>query len=534
MTIPVGVTIDVGAITVNAGTSGTTKVIVNGALNHNGAMTLAANSGYDAGPGAIIDLKGNTVTYNGTSGSTFAGTSGSHVTIQSTGGRGAFVNGGGTILILATWDYVDCSGLADSTLGRSQTSAVTQHYDHCTFTDMENIDADGTSTSTNAGFQWNYCNVRAPHTPTGTDYQPRFTLNNQALGTAPRQMIGNTWDGGTVLGKIQVASGNGTVTFTDNVIKNFQIISGDAFVTPQRNMFYNDLGSDQAFFLTTGGYFTAPMTNTYLYFDGGNHPLGVISSAVTAHDNIFECTAFNANWFLFTSNSLAISITKNIWLNQGTAMTWIQPASPTVTFSQNTLYISNNDTPPNQVFASGLEIEQTGVLTGTVSYDSNIHAFDTDPSVEEAVSCVGTQTGQVTTGNYNSGWSYLVGAPSPPVRYIKGTATTITPIAGLGVNDIAVNPQFADKSRKLATWDASLGGAGTAANAIAQMLKLNGTGGAFNASYTLTNLYNWVRAGFVPRNRALQGTGLGGVDIGAMSVSAGGGGELSLGLSLRI
>jgi hypothetical protein len=50
------------------------------------------------------------------------------------------------------------------------------------------------------------------------------------------------------------------------------------------------------------------------------------------------------------------------------------------------------------------------------------------------------------------------------------------------------------------------------------MLKMNGTGGAFNPSYTVANLLSWVRAGFVPQNAALKGAGFGGADVGALAV----------------
>jgi hypothetical protein len=90
-----------------------------------------------------------------------------------------------------------------------------------------------------------------------------------------------------------------------------------------------------------------------------------------------------------------------------------------------------------------------------------------------------------------------------------------------GAHDQAVNPQYADSARRIETWDASLGGPGTVAHAIAELKKRNDPSQTYNSNYTVAALLTYVKAGFAPKNQALKNadhTGSG--DIGAVAVSA--------------
>lgn len=85
-----------------------------------------------------------------------------------------------------------------------------------------------------------------------------------------------------------------------------------------------------------------------------------------------------------------------------------------------------------------------------------------------------------------------------------------------GVHDVDdVNPLFADTSRKLATWDTSLGGPGTAAHALAEIAKMNDRVG-YNSAYSIAALVSYVKGGYVPYNfsflAAHDGTWIGAVN----------------------
>ena len=94
---------------------------------------------------------------------------------------------------------------------------------------------------------------------------------------------------------------------------------------------------------------------------------------------------------------------------------------------------------------------------------------------------------------------------------------------GKGQHDVFANPNFVDGTRSTSSWDASLGGAGTAANVIEKMIAMNGWDAAgaattFDANYTIDNLLAYIRAGYTPTNTALKATAHDGGDIGAVAV----------------
>lgn len=75
------------------------------------------------------------------------------------------------------------------------------------------------------------------------------------------------------------------------------------------------------------------------------------------------------------------------------------------------------------------------------------------------------------------------------------------------------DPQFVNVLGKMATWDLSLGGDGTAANALVEMGKLNDTD--FDTNYTVANLLAYIRGCFAVQNPSLRNAGHDGETIGA-------------------
>lgn len=115
--------------------------------------------------------------------------------------------------------------------------------------------------------------------------------------------------------------------------------------------------------------------------------------------------------------------------------------------------------------------------------------------------------------NYNCGWNLAAGS--------QGKGYTCTLSAGSpGANDVDEDPGFVDSSRTEATWDTALGGAGTTANALAELAKKNDPSG-YDSNYTIQALIAYLRAGFAPTNTNLQGTAHDAGDIGAVAVVSG-------------
>ncbi len=183
----------------------------------------------------------------------------------------------------------------------------------------------------------------------------------------------------------------------------------------------------------------------------------------------------------------------------------------------------------NTYVTGGSGTAETGVKVGEGyaghagmigSLKSNI-AFYKTPNNGYKLQRMATSTVQdivaAADADYNCGHNLATGelkgynaATTPPTLWSSGTG---------GANDIDVNPGFVDATRNLATWDDSLGGTGTTANAVAELLKLNDSD--WNSNYSVANLLAYVRGGFAPTNSALDGTAHDGGDIGAVAYQAG-------------
>jgi hypothetical protein len=73
--------------------------------------------------------------------------------------------------------------------------------------------------------------------------------------------------------------------------------------------------------------------------------------------------------------------------------------------------------------------------------------------------------------------------------------------------DTGHDPQYVFPARRLAGYDAWLGGPGTAANFVAEAAKRCGLLGAWDSRYNPVDAIYWVRQGFRPRNLALAMSG---------------------------
>ena len=110
--------------------------------------------------------------------------------------------------------------------------------------------------------------------------------------------------------------------------------------------------------------------------------------------------------------------------------------------------------------------------------------------------------------DFNCGFNLLAGSN------LKGYNNLEFSSGAPGANDVDVDPAFRDRTRDLASWDASLGGPGTAANAVAELQKRNDAD--FNSEYTVSNLLTYVRDGFAPTATQLRGADQNAGTIGAV------------------
>ena len=123
-----------------------------------------------------------------------------------------------------------------------------------------------------------------------------------------------------------------------------------------------------------------------------------------------------------------------------------------------------------------------------------------------------------STWDYNAVWNARTGTDGS--GYNSLSAGTIFSSGSPGANDVAISGDpFVDRTRNLPTWDAALGGPGTAANAIAELAKRNDATG-YNTDYSIAALVTWVKDGFKVTDAALENAGHDAVTIGAMPYQA--------------
>lgn len=513
VTIPAGTTVTIAGLTVSSGTAKDyTKLIINGKLSVTGDIKLGSYTGIEMGPGSVLDINGHKVITSGPTQYTFTGTAEKHITLQSTGSPGSFI--GGAYQIIAAWDYVDVIGLGDSTFGRTHKLANGfVRFEHCTFTGCARVSLDATGIGDNCGFLISHCDFRDPaaDNPEGAnDMQPTI-YQPKAVGKQQRRVENCTWSqSGKINGVVEFRAQG--MTIVDNVFHNFKILSQYKTSHYKRNFFSNNTKPSEFFKASGGLSMYASLTDNYFYYTDGWHPLGHTSTNITVKGNIFDATdgGYGGNWFLWARCKGKITIQRNIFLGKGIPLTFTKPSTPKLDFSFNTILIDNDGkTGSGLAFSTILLTEQSSELSGHIEiYNNLIVDPNSNTKTDVAIDLLTNKPDQISYLGYNVGWTEPAGASTPPVKYNDKVVVT----AGVGVNDIAVEPKFEDSKRTMLTWDASLGGPGTAVNAIKSLA-------ARTSGYTPHALVTYIKKGFTPSTNALSGIGRNGANIGAMKFS---------------
>lgn len=136
----------------------------------------------------------------------------------------------------------------------------------------------------------------------------------------------------------------------------------------------------------------------------------------------------------------------------------------------------------------------------------------------------------ITLANFNGVHNLSAGSSGLPEGHNNRSSSNPMFVASTpGANNVDADPQFVNMTAaNMAGWDASLGGAGTKANALTELLKMNTP--EHNTAYTPAALIAFVKECLRPTNAALATSGYGGTYIGAVPYSApssGGGAAIS-------
>lgn len=252
--------------------------------------------------------------------------------------------------------------------------------------------------------------------------------------------------------------------------------------------------------------------------------------------NIFDYLDINnAGWDdtgnLVIYGTPALEITKNMLIGYGNNLVGAAGAGASpqgLLVSQNTVYCRARNATPNIVQALMLYEYTTEGYLGTDHISSNLIWGDVALNYGVHDNAAST-TETVSYSDYN--WFGNVTQPYKDVT-VSGRA-----FEQAGPNDkvgaAATDPQFVDKTRRLATFAVLKGWATEGQTedekvnaATAKLIAINGynattkTQSDTPSGASITELVSWVKAGFVPQNQALKGAGYGGVDIGAEECAA--------------
>lgn len=250
--------------------------------------------------------------------------------------------------------------------------------------------------------------------------------------------------------------------------------------------------------------------------------------------NIFDYLDINNPGWDDTGNLViygtpALDITKNLLIGYGNNLVGAAGAGTSpqgLTVAQNTVYCRLRNATPNVVQALMLYEYTTEGYLGTDHISSNLIWGDVPLNYGVHDNAAST-TETVSYSDYN--WFGNVTQPYKDVTVAGRAFEQEGPNDKVGA--AATDPQFVDKTRRLATFAVLKGWAAEGQTedekvnaATAKLIAINGynattkTQSDTPSGASITELVSWVKAGFVPQNQALKGTGESGVDIGAMAV----------------
>lgn len=520
---------------INVSSSGTLtialgiKLIVRGdLLLNNTTMTMAAGSTYEFDASAATtpstaryllqiggahDENDAKLIVNGTSGSRCA------ILSNSGGANGRVYNGGLINCGNCDISYCDMTRLADSTSSWAMEFWLAKRTfpdEHGSFV-LDNVifDACGglydNGTNQGQGTTLSITNCRFKNSV--TDENLRCGSNNAIDDTSPvlvgtRDITDNSFDKNvkcypptdfTFQRNVHIVTGAEVIEFTN---ADTAVFDDNFFATDQVNGFRLPGDASDNYYLNTD-------TST-----GNPHFIEVGTwRSQTVDGWVFEYagTDDNGDCTLAATPGSAVTVTIQNCLvlknhgsgSSGTLMSALGNANFTGIVNHNTCYTGGQGLAVAETYAG-----HSGMFT---SVQSNIFHDDVgsrghkifDSGADDSA------TGIVTTADYNCGFQLATGSDGKGYDSIGGSP---------GANDIDEDPQFVDSTRNIKTWDTSLGGAGTVANALAELAKLNDTD--HDSNYTVANLIAYVKEGFKVQNANLKDAGHDGATIGAFEFQA--------------
>jgi len=535
------VTVD-GSITI--GSTGTALDVNAGGEVIVGVYTLTLNGDVTLA-GTVTQNAGSTVTFGGDYNINYSGdagvwdvngTEGSRATLQAAATYGFSVRSpNNNELCTFTPSYCNITrwgrGTSTADYGmyiRSSAKASVIEVDNCLIDDYWRLRfGAGSNPSASATYKWTNCDYRNPAHTTSNKECAEYTIS-AAHDANTRGWWDCTWAGISTQSVIFIFPNAAVWTSPlvisncvgeDVVVKNNNSVPIELDITLHSYNSSNS-GANQILMGNEAGQLgdwhvfdsivEADTTNPHPLSDGGG-PDTTSDTPGTFEDNIVFIGESAGNAFGFNGGDTIIQRNTTVG---GNGIVSTSANSGTILIDRHThIHKAGN--------FDNLLIFETANFTANSITARNSLLVGINDGAETSIQS-NTSVQDIAYADYNC-W-YQIADHYEDITVANGTLTEGVS-TGFGANDITADPQLANKDATLATWDTSLGGGGTVDNAFAEMMKLNGfdrSGSAdtFDTNYTKAAALIYFRLAFTPTNSALEGTGLAGVDIGAIDVAS--------------
>lgn len=320
-------------------------------------------------------------------------------------------------------------------------------------------------------------------------------------------------------------AGTGTWLFDSNVVEGIARFYEGRDLTITNNIFHGDVQTTSSsgdtwadfsgnFIRSTtgaGNAFPGDTTDNYFFLNNSSqtnpHYFQTIGPTSTHDGNVIEFDGADDQGDVFLihapGSAATITLQNNLILcgtstnSAGTLFSALAGSNATIVANHNTFCVGSQGAAVSESYSghSGLVSSFQSNIGWNQAASAGYLMFDSgaDDNVSDLISA--------TNFDYNVAFN-LTGVENN-LEFSAGTPNT---------NGWTADPQFVDDTRNLADWDSSLGGAGTAANALTELLLLNDS--SWDSNYNIGALVTYVKNGFQVQNADLDDAGHDSQDVG--------------------
>lgn len=438
------------------------------------------------------------------------GVSGNRAIIRSNagGGNGYFTRSTFTNTGFMVIAYCDFLRIGDSSNKFAKPSLSTSSgtsrftFDHCTFDACGTWDCNDGATPGNAAW------IGLTNCTFKNSVGGNVTLGTATAPTSQRDVKNCVFD------KLVAWTSTAGFTIEDNLFQAAYSVSGsNTWASWARNLVYRsssvqDLVNGDCtdtYFLqdhgTANPHFVAPNQNLNITFDGC---VFEYTGSNTAGDCILIPSPSAAKTYTVTQ---CIVLPNGAGLASGSLISALGNANAAFSCTHNTGLGGGNS--QALVTIGETYAGYAGMLT---AFKSNL-VWKPSGTSDYKLFQTGTTSDYCSAANcdYNTGWN------------LNGAGYSVTMTGSPGAHDVDTDPGFQQGGATFVDWDTARGGAGTIANALSELAKVNDDSGA-NPDYTIANLLAWMRGAYAPTTLTLRGAAHDAGDIGAVAVATAGSG----------